>query len=343
MPGFRDIIGRERIKHTLQQAVKGNGRSHAYLFTGDAGLGKEYVARVFAQTLLCTDRKTLSDGTQEPCGVCSACQRVLQDIHPDCRVVTHEKESTLSVKEIRAQVVEDAPIYPYEADLKIYIIPDAELMNAAAQNALLKTLEEPPSYAVILLLAPDPTTLLETIKSRCVTLPLPVLGDGELERFLMETHRVTDYRARAVLRFAQGNIGKAVALALDPVFEERHQNDVRFLRSLPRTGADEIAAFLKERLSGDNKKEARDELMETTRFFLRDLMVARATESRAHLILADEWDYIRDTASKVSYAAMLRMENALRTTQDRIAVNVNAEFALTVFYIQVRDELCCMS
>ena len=180
MAGFHDIIGHDDIIRHLKNAIETGKVSHSYIFTGEPGSGKKLLAGTFAAALQC------ESGESEPCMTCDSCKKVIGKNHPDIITVTHEKPGSISIDEVREQVVHDVDIKPYCSPYKIYIIPDAEMMTVQAQNALLKTIEEPPEYAVILLLTSNIDSLLPTIRSRCVRLDLKVVDDGLVKKYLME-------------------------------------------------------------------------------------------------------------------------------------------------------------
>ena len=157
MLGFNDIIGHEEIIRHLKNAIETEKVSHSYIFTGDPGSGKKLLAGTYAMTLQC------EEGGTEPCGHCDSCKKAIGKNHPDIIMVTHEKPNVITIDEIREQVINDVDIKPYCSPHKIYIIADAEMLNPQAQNALLKTIEEPPEYAVILLLTENAECFLQAI------------------------------------------------------------------------------------------------------------------------------------------------------------------------------------
>ena len=164
MPGFKDIVGhKEAIQH-LESAMKLDKVSHAYIINGEKGSGKKLLASAFAQVLQC-ERKE-----KDSCGECRSCRQAESGNHPDIIRIVHEKPNSISIDEIREQLVNDVQIKPYSSRYKIYIVPEAEKLTVQAQNALLKTIEEPPFYAVIILLTVNASTLLPTVLSRCVAL-----------------------------------------------------------------------------------------------------------------------------------------------------------------------------
>ena len=189
MVGFNNVIGHEEIIRHLQNAIKTGKISHSYIFAGEPGSGKRLLAGIYAMTLQC------EEGGENACGKCESCKRAIGKNHPDIIMVKHEKPNTISIDEIREQVVNDVDIKPYSSPYKIYIIPDAEIMTPQAQNALLKTIEEPPEYAVIMLLTSNIDGLLPTIRSRCVRLDLKVVDDGLVKKYLMEHLHIPDYQA----------------------------------------------------------------------------------------------------------------------------------------------------
>ena len=176
MAGFNNIIGHEEIIRHLKNAMKTGKVSHSYIFTGRPGSGKKLLATTYAMTLQC------EQGGTEPCQKCDSCKKAMGKNHPDIIMVNHEKPGTISIDEIREQVIYDVAVKPYCSPYKIYIIPDAELMTVQAQNALLKTIEEPPEYAVIMLLTSNADAMLPTIQSRCVRLDLKVVDDSLVKK-----------------------------------------------------------------------------------------------------------------------------------------------------------------
>ena len=157
MANFKDIIGQDNIKKHLQEGITKGKISHAYIINGETGSGRRLITSALTKSLLCENRTPEGDA----CGVCKSCMQVDSGNHPDVRFITHEKP-TIGVDDIREQLINDITIKPYSSDHKIYIIPDADKMTEAAQNALLKTIEEPPEYAMIVLLTGNHENLLQT-------------------------------------------------------------------------------------------------------------------------------------------------------------------------------------
>ena len=174
MLSFKDIIGQDLIKKHFITAIATGNVSHAYILSGEEGMGKRTLAEAFALSLMCQDRHG-----GEPCGQCHACKQVLSGNHPDVIYVTHEKPASIGVDDVRRQINDTVSIKPYSGGYKLYIVDEAQKMTVQAQNALLKTIEEPPAYVVILLLTSNEEIFLPTILSRCVKLSLKPLTDEQ--------------------------------------------------------------------------------------------------------------------------------------------------------------------
>lgn len=189
------LPGNERIKEQLSQQERGRGLSHAYIISGPAGSGRHTLAKLLAAGMLCTSRE------EKPCGTCTACTKVQKGIHPDVSVVTGPGEGKpVTVDQVRA-LRSDAYIRPNEGERKVYLLEGADQMNASAQNAMLKLLEEGPRYASFLLMAANAGGLLQTVRSRCEELELlpagqPAVKAGEEEQLLL-VRKMADALERA--------------------------------------------------------------------------------------------------------------------------------------------------
>ena len=226
MAGFQDILGHEQIIEHLQNAIKTDKVSHAYILDGPDMSGKKMIADAFSMTLECEKKGT------EPCMECHSCKQALGKNQPDIIYLQHEKPNTISVDDIRSQINNDIGVKPYSSPYKVYIVDEAEKMNVQAQNALLKTIEEPPAYAVILLLTNNAEIFLPTILSRCVRLSLKAVPDEKIKAYLMENYEVPDYKADVCVAFAQGNVGKAIELAESEDFNEIKNSALQLIKRL---------------------------------------------------------------------------------------------------------------
>ena len=176
-PGF---LGNTALKQRLSASFDRGRTSHCYLLCGPTGSGKRTLAAIMAAALQCTEHPV-------PCMHCSQCRKVLGGNHPDVITVDDPDKKTVTVDMIR-QARSDAFIRPNEGKKKVYLIPRAQDMNEAAQNALLKVMEEPPPYGVFLLLADNAEKLLPTVRSRCAELRLEPVPKAQAMAWLTQTH-----------------------------------------------------------------------------------------------------------------------------------------------------------
>jgi len=216
--GFDALLGNDRLKENLISSLSRNRVSHFYLISGPEGSGKHTLAKLLAAAILC-------GGKDVPCGSCAACRKVLSGNHPDYITVEDPEHKTTAVRIVR-QMRDDMFIRPNEADHKIYLFPQE--LGIEGQNALLKILEEPPSYGVFILLTDNPEKLLPTVRSRCTELPLQALPQELLERALSrEFPEASREDLAAAAQRSGGFLGQARALLADT--EENPQTE-GFLR-----------------------------------------------------------------------------------------------------------------
>ena len=328
MAGFQDIIGQEQIKEHLQNALSTGKISHAYIINGEKSSGKEFIAKIFAMALQCE-----KEGT-EPCNECRSCKQALSKNQPDIIYVSHEKPNTISVDDIRALVNNDVAIKPYSSKYKVYIINEAEKMTVQAQNAILKTLEEPPAYAVIVLLVSNVNSLLPTILSRCVTLNMKPVRDELIRKFLMEELQVPDYKANVCVGFARGNVGKAKLLASSEEFENIKAEALSLLKYIKDMEMQEIVAAIKK--INEYKLEIQD-YFDIIAIWYRDVLLFKATMDANQLIFRDEIQTLRKIAARCSYEGIEKVIEALSTAKKRMEANVNFDLLMELLLLEIQE------
>ncbi len=328
MAGFQDIIGQAQIKEHLRNALSTGKVSHAYIINGEKSSGKEFIARVFAMALQCE-----GEG-EKPCQECSSCKKALSGNHPDIIRVVHEKPNTISVDDIREQVNADVAVKPYGSAHKVYIINEAEKMTAQAQNALLKTLEEPPEYVVILLLTSNVNSLLPTILSRSVALNMKPVLDELVKQYLCRQLHVPDYQAEVCAAFARGNIGKAKALASSEDFEQIKAEALSLLKYIQDMDLNEIVMAVKK--ITEYKLEISDYL-DICAIWYRDALLFKATSDVNHLIFREELQALRKTAQRSSYEGIENIIEALDTAKRRLDSNVNFELVMELLMLNIQE------
>ncbi len=329
MAGFQEIIGQEHIKEHLLHAVEQNKVSHAYLLQGELGAGKEFIARAFAALLQCERREN------NACGQCRSCKQIESKNHPDVIWVTHEKPNTIGVEDIRTQLNQDIEIKPYYGPKKIYIISECEKMTVQAQNALLKTLEEPPSYGLIFLLTTNAEALLSTILSRCVVLRMRPVEDSKIEEYLMNKLQIPDYKARVCAAFARGNMGKAKALAESEDFEHIKEEAVSLLKYIQDMEISEIIAAIKK--INDYKFDISNYL-DIIMVWFRDILLFKATKDPNALIFSEEIGPIKKIADRSSYEGIEMILESLEKAQNRLSANVNFELTMELLFLTIKEQ-----
>ena len=328
MGSFKDVVGHKDILKYISSAVENNRVSHAYILNGERGSGKKMLANLFAMTLLC------ETGDNEPCGKCHSCKQAESGNHPDIIRVTHEKPNSISVDDIRTQVNNTVDIKPYQGPYKVYIIPQADMMTPQAQNAILKTIEEPPSYAVFLLLTENAETLLPTINSRCVMLKLRNIKDTLIKKYLMENLEIPDYKADMCTAFAQGNMGRAIMLANSDHFNEIREEAVQLLKHISEMELNEIVAAVKN--ISVYKLEITDYL-DIIMIWYRDVILYKATKEIDKVVFKDQLQSIKEQARKSSYEGIELILESLEKAKARLKANVNFDLVMELLFLTIKE------
>ena len=331
MAKFTDIIGQEQLKEHLQNAIAMNKVSHAYLINGERSSGKEFAAKVFAAALQC------EKGGTEPCGECHSCIQEKSGNQPDIIFVSHDKPNTIGVEDIRTQINNDIGIKPYSSPRKIYIMNEGEKMTVQAQNALLKTLEEPPEYAVILILTTNVDALLPTILSRCVVLNMKPVPDHKVKKYLMEELQIPDYKANICVAFARGNIGKAKMLASSEEFEKVKEEAVTLVKYINDMDISEVVKAIKK--ISEYQFDVTDYL-DILSVWYRDVLLFKATKDANSLIFKNEIQYIRKVADRSTYEGIETIVKALQQAKRRLEANVNFDLTMELLLLTIQENEC---
>lgn len=327
MFSFSEIVGHEQIKEHMQAAIRDKKPFHAYLFQGEEGVGKEALARTFAAGLQCQ-----SESADKPCKECVSCRQMESGNQPDVIWVTREKAS-LGVDEIREQLCNTMDIKPFSSPYKIYLVPEAEKMTEATQNALLKTIEEPPEYGIVILMTSNISALLPTIQSRCLTMEFRPLSTAVVESYVKEHCQVPDYQARASAAFAQGNLGKAMRYAKSEDFIERKDHIISLLRHVEQMDLSEMLAVIKD--LGTRKDEVRD-YIDLMVLWYRDVLLFKATKDINQLLFQDEASYISREASHRSYEKIEEILQAFEKAKVRLRANVNFDITMELMLLALK-------
>lgn len=328
MAGFNDIYGQDAMKEYMENVLETRQISHAYIIAGEKSSGKEFIARIFARALQC------EKGGTQPCGECHSCRQALSGNHPDIIRVMHEKPGSIGVEDIRSQVNNDIVIKPYYGPYKIYLINEGEKMTVQAQNALLKTLEEPPEYGVILILANGTESILPTIQSRCVALNMRPVPDGLVKKYLMETLQIPDYRAEVCTAFARGNIGRAKLLASSEEFDKVKEEAITLLKYINEMELPDIVLSIRH--ITEYQLDVTDYL-DILSVWYRDVLMFKAMNDANHLIFREEIQYIKKVADRSSYEGIQKILEALDKAKARLAANVSFELTMELLLLTIQE------
>lgn len=310
MKGFEKIVGHDKVKEYLDNVIQSNKVANAYIFSGAKGLGKFRVAKIFAQNL-----------------------QKSEDINlVDCIVIDTEGK-TLGVDLVRDRIINDIMIQPMEKQYKIYIVKNAHKMTVQAQNALLKTLEEPPEYGIIILICNDERKLLDTIKSRSISLHFTSPSLDEATRCIVEKIGIDEEDAIMLAKLTDCNIGQAIRYS--NIFKNKNQLEklMHVLKHLSEMQNYEIFSFVK-RLSEDERAF----FMQLLFCLYRDMLNYKISSDPNCIILKIMQMEIMKWVKKVSYNNMYESIDAIVKAIERIDANANIESVLEVLLMTIKEK-----
>jgi len=314
---FSEVIGQDRAIAVLRRSIAMERVAHAYLFAGIEGCGKKKTALAFIQAVFC--------GKDEACGVCPSCRKLAHGQHPDLHLLEPDG-AFIKIDQVR-ELQKELSYRPFEAPKKACIIDGAEKLNQSSGNALLKTLEEPPGDALMILITPERSAVLQTILSRCQTLQFQPLSAELIEGRLLRD-QFSGEAARVAATLSGGSLKRGMEIAADGVLDGRGAFLERVIALNLRnvnalfTAAEEFAAD-KEGLPG---------FLELLLSFLRDVLIYRSTPGA--LANADLEQLIAREAERCSEVRLMELIEQLVTMRRMLARNVNARLALEVFFMR---------
>ncbi len=322
---FSDIYGQDHIREHLQNAIKTKKLSHAYIIQGEAGSGKKTIARLLAKTVLCKEQGI------EPCCSCVSCKQADSDNNPDIKYVTHEKAG-IGVDDIRDQLNNDILIKPYEGPYKVYIIDEADKMNEQAQNAMLKTIEEPPEYAIIILLTVNAKLLLPTILSRCILLNTRPVGRKTVIKYLKDNRGTSDRLAEMAADFSEGVIGRAINYAASDEFITKKDEVLSFIKRINMMSVGERHERV---LELSKNKEYISDYLSLLMLWYRDVLVEKTAGSAGRILFKEELSDIIGTAGRLSLQEIDKKMKAIETMRNRLNQSVNVETSLELLFTEL--------
>ncbi|MEN2775483.1 DNA polymerase III subunit delta' [Acetivibrio clariflavus] len=325
---FSDIVGQNEVVNSLKNILKEHSTRHAYIFAGPEGIGKRLVAKVFAAALLCSDCNSL-----EACEDCQPCRLFQSGTNPDFYVLETEGTS-ISVDDIR-KMQQDISIRPMYSEKKVYLIAEADKMTAQAQNCLLKTLEEPPEYAVIILTAVNINSLLETIRSRCILYNFRKNTDEEIRQCIKKIKGSELAGIDFIVSYADGVPGKAIRLIESEDFLLIRDKVIEIMLKLRNSNLTEIFdayGFFEE------NKDNIDSILDIMLMFYRDLLIAKKAGKENILINSDKKDIILKNADRYEINKLIKNVNAIEEARRNIKQNANYQLVIEVMLMKLQEE-----
>lgn len=325
---FQQIIGHEDIIKHFKASIEMDRIGHAYIICGEEESGKRTLSASFAKTLQCEQHGP------DPCNRCQSCLQADSGNHPDIIRVKHEKPQVVSVDDIRTQVVDTISVKPYKSKYKIYIIEDGQLMNAQAQNALLKTIEEPPEYGVIIILTTSLDKLLPTVISRCITLNIRPVKERDIYDYLMEHFSLDKDKANFCVEYAQGNLGKAIKLATNEEYQELLQSVIRLETDIFDMDMESIAQAIAD---CEKYKVSIYEYLDLMMMWYRDILMLKVTGKIDKIMYREEYSTIKKQANYLSYNELEDKAQAIDKAKVRLAANARFEDVMRLLILTLKE------
>ncbi|MFW5648044.1 MAG: DNA polymerase III subunit delta' [Candidatus Alkaliphilus sp. MAG34] len=322
---FKEIVGQERIMEKLKRDLESNQIAHAYLFEGERGLGKKDMALKLASALVCHSKD------RKPCNKCNSCIKAKSGNHPDIKII--EKEGTIIIDEIRG-LINEIQLRPHESKRKVCIICDADKMNIYAQNALLKTLEEPPLYATLILLTTKGDSLLPTVISRCQIIKLQPVNLEIIEHYLVENRGIDGDQARMLAAFSGGVVGRAVELLDNPEFHYRREEIIKICNKLLTFDLFDILEQIK---FFEEQKPYIEEILDLMISWYRDIFIYNETKNIRFTTNIDKREEIEFQAAKIDLAKTRDIIFIIEETKNNLGSNVQFHLNIEVMLLNIQE------
>lgn len=334
MYDFRSVVGNEKIIKSLRLAIEHGRVSHACIFEGQRGSGKSLIAKAFAKTLLCEEGKSV------PCNNCISCRQFESGNHPDVVYVERGKndkgtqEIEIKVGTIREKITQDVDIKPYSSRYKVFIIKDADMMNVAAQNAFLKTLEEPPEYAVFLLLAENPSKMLPTVLSRCQRFRTDNIPSDKIKAYLIK-NGIAENQASAASLFARGSIGIGMEIGSSEDFSSMRFDAVNRCIRLMEADLIELYRITAEM---DVYKDNIYSYLDIVYLLYRDCLVYKSTGSMDRVIQQDMAESITRLSKLTGLKRLIRGCSLISEASDNLRRHGDFQLVIENLFFKLKEK-----
>jgi DNA polymerase-3 subunit delta' len=332
---FKDIVGQERAIKILTKSLKENKVSSSYIFVGNEGTGKKLAAIEFTKAVNCLNPSKNS----EACEDCQSCNEINKQYSPDLKIIEPIK-SSIKIEQIR-EMRKEIGLKPFKNKKKIYIIDKAEKMTLEASNCLLKTIEEPPYYAIIILICSKIDSILPTIVSRCQIINFGLISSYKIEEFLLNKNsNLEKEKAEIISKLAQGSIGSASKLLLDKEYFIRRKEIINYLSEISpeKCGAD-IFTKVERMVSEIDRIE---EILEIIKLWYRDILIIKNTVDQKYVANCDKLEILIEKSKIYSQEILIDILDYLEQIEEYLIKNVNTRLILERLYIKMVGVEYCL-
>lgn len=325
---FKDIVGQERAIKILTKSLKENRVSSSYIFIGSEGTGKKFTAMEFIKAVNCLNLNK----NMEACNNCHSCNGINKQCCPDLKIVKTTKGS-IKIEQIR-EIRKEIKLKPFRSKKKVYIIDQAEKMTLEASNCLLKTIEEPPYYAIIILICSKIDPILPTIVSRCQIINFGLITSFKIKELLLnKLNNLENDKAEIISKLAQGSIGKAFKLSVDKEYFIRREKMLDYLSTIiiGKYG-DDIFAKVEKIMSEIDRIE---EILEMIKLWYRDILIIKNTRNQNYIINCDKLEILGKKSQIYSQKMLIDILDYLDQVEEYLTKNVNKRLVLERLYIKM--------
>jgi DNA polymerase-3 subunit delta' len=332
---FKDIVGQERAIKILTKSLKENKVSSSYIFVGNEGTGKKLTAIEFTKAVNCLNpNKKL-----EACENCHSCNEISKQCSPDLKIIEPIKGS-IKIEQIR-EMRKEIGLKPFKSKKKIYIIDKAEKMTLEASNCLLKTIEEPPYYAIIILICSKIDPILPTIVSRCQIINFGLISSHKIKEFLLNKNsNLEKKKAEIISKLAQGSIGNASKLLSDKEYFIRREEILSYLAVIsPEEYGADIFTKVERMVSEIDRIE---EILEMIKLWYRDILIIKNTGDKEYVANCDKLEILIEKSQIYSQVILVGILDYLEQIEEYLTRNVNTRLILERLYIKMVGVEYCL-
>jgi len=332
---FNDIVGQEKAIKILTKSLKENKVSSSYIFVGNEGTGKNFTAIEFIKAVNCLNlNKNL-----EACENCQSCNEINKQYCPDLKILEATKNS-IKIEQIR-EIRKDIELKPFKSRKKVYIIDKAEKMTLEASNCLLKTIEEPPYYAIIILICSKIDPILPTIVSRCQIVNFGLITSLRIKELLL--NKINDLekdKAEIISKLAQGSIGNAFKLLTDKEYFIRRETFLNYLSTIvPGKYGNDFFEKVEKIISEIDRLE---ETLEMIKMWYRDILIIKNTGNQKYIVNCDKLEMLEKKSQVYSQKILIDILDYIELAEEYLMKNVNKRLILERLYIKMVGVEYCL-